>query len=505
MEGKGKDAGENKCATGDKKAVRAYCKRCKVYICTDCHVTKHIDHDSEVIDLAEKATRFLAEYQKLSRMAILMADRRQVHIKDESIDAIVNDLKSRLTKAKESLQADINKSFEATTAYLPTSPLLQEFIQKKSILGGKADDPLTKLKEELGKVCKDLLHQITQNKYETADKLLSPEIVKKYEEEIEKMNNLTAGDMDYIQELGKLKKTQIEYSYDPMAVLGMIKVETKAKRPDRVIQFDRERNVLNIYNIETKKVATAKVDAGFVLPFRFVSVEAAGNVYVIGGDNDHGYYLKSAYFYDELRGALIALASMMEPRSRHAAASDGTRIFVMGGENATGTLATCEKYEPSENAWKSLPEFNEKRCGLSACVMGNWLYAGFGWNSSYLNSIERLDLTREKHWETIKLGKKQVLHELQVPGMVPLKDNEILIFGGYKEGEELTAETAVLDTKNNTVKKGKAMGAEEAFIASEVKKVGDSVYAFGYTKGGLHVYDIAKDEWEFTAQDKIPV
>ena len=504
MEAKPKEV-ENRCSTGDKKTVRAYCQKCKLYICTDCHVTKHIDHDAEVIDLAEKATRFLADYQKLSRTAILIADRRQVHIKDESIDAIVNDLKARLMKAKETLQGDIDKSVEATTNYIASSPLFHEFAQKKTELSGTNDDPLIKLKEELGKTCSNLLFQITKDQYETADKLLSPETMKKYEEEVEKMTKLTAGDMNYIHELCKLKNTQIQYSYDPMAVLGMIKIDTKAKKQERVVLFDREKSVINIYNAATKKLMLAKIDTGFVLPFRFVSIETGDNVYLIGGDNDHGFYLKSAYMCDELRGVMLSLANMAEARSRHAAVTNGDFIYAIGGENADGVLDSCERYEIKENAWKAMPKLNQKRCGLSVCVLGNYIYAGFGWDKEYLDTIERMDMERCKTWETVKLGKKQSLPDLQAPGMVPIGENSILIFGGYKIGEELTAETVVLDTKNGTVKKGKGLADPEAFISSEVKKIGDFVYAFGYSKNGLHSYDIVKDIWEFTPLDKIQV
>jgi len=497
---------ENKCSTGDKKIVKAYCTKCKVYICTDCHVTKHIDHDSEVIDLAEKSTRFLAEYQKLSRMATLIADRRQVHIKEESIDSIVNDLKSRLVKVKENLQGDITKSMDTATNYLPTSPLLQEFIHKKQELSGKASEPLTKLKEELSKVCVDLLHQITQNKYETADKVLSQDLIKKYEEEIQKITEMTSGDMEYIHELGKLKQTQIEYSYDPLAILGMIKVESKAKKPDRVVQIDRERSLVNVYSIGSKKALTAKLETGFILPYRFVTIEAANNVYMIGGDNDHGYYLKSTYLYDEIRGVLVAKACMIDARSRHAAVACGDHIYAIAGENQQGVLDSCEKYDIKENTWKAMPKLNNKRCGLSACINGNYIYAGFGWDNEYLNSIERYDIEKcPKSWEMVKLAKKQVLHELQAPGMISLKENEILVFGGYKEGEELTAEAAILETKGNIVKKVKPMKEAESFISSEIKKAGEMVYAFGYAKGGIHTYDVGKDEWEFVPQDKIPM
>ena len=57
---------------------------------------------------------------------------------------------------------------------------------------------------------------------------------------------------------------------------------------------------------------------GFILPFRFVTIEAFNNVYLNGGDSDHGMFFRSHYLYDELRGTLISLAEMNEARSQHA-------------------------------------------------------------------------------------------------------------------------------------------------------------------------------------------
>ncbi len=500
---------ENRCVTGDGNPVRAYCERCKVYLCSDCHITKHIDHDSEVTDLAEKATRFLADYQKLARSAILMADRRQIHINDESIDTIVDNIKKKLSKAADKLKEDVARSAEQATKYIGTSPLVQDFVHRKAELAGQPDDPLIHLKTELNAACMELLNNLTEGRLESADKLISPEKLRRYEEEIVRQMKATSKDMEYIQELHKLKSTAVQYSYDPMKIVGMVKVETEARRPERVFQFNREKNQLHLFTPATRKMLTVSLDIGFVMPLRFVCIEVAGNLYLSGGDNDSGHFLNSLYLYDELRGSLIELAHMKEPRSRHAAVtisiSDKPYIFALGGEAESGVLRTCERYEVKNNAWQAAPKLNERRCSLSACAVQTVIYVFGGWHDAYLDSFERLDTaaTGEKGWENVRLAKKSVLPKLQSPGLVEVRPGEMLIFGGHKEEEVLSGESFLFDTRNYSVKKLAGMKEGEAFVASETRKAGDSVFAFGYVKGGLHEYKIAKDEWSFTTQSDL--
>ncbi len=503
MEGRAKESA-SKHESKDKKPTRYYCVSCKMYITPEAYVAEHLEH--EVVDLAERCTRFLAEYQKLSRMASLLSDRRQVHIKDESIEGIIHDIRAKILKAKSDLQNDINKSVDETADYLIKSPLVQEFSRVKAELAGKDDDQLTKVRNDLGKLCKQLLVDISENRYEAADKLIDPTKLKEYEETLKKLTDKAANDVDFIQEIRKLKQTKVEYSYNPLAVLGMIHVDAQVKKPPRIIQFDREKSVLNIYNLDTKKVTSTKITSGFILPFRFVSIEAGNNVYLNGGDNDHQVYLKSHYLYDELRGALLPLADMNEARSRHALVSvEGKQlVYAIGGENQKGILKHCEFYEVAENKWTVGPELHETRCGLSACALGTTIYAVGGWDQEYLSSIERLEVAEPGHkWETVKLAKKSSLKPVQIAGVIGIKEDEILIFGGYQVNETLTKDCYVLNTRTMTVTKKKDMKEPEAFIASEVKKTGDLVYAFGYEKGGVHIYDVAKDEWDFIPQGEV--
>jgi hypothetical protein len=416
---------------------------------------------------------------------------------------MVEELKEKLTKAKRDLQEDIRKSLESTLNYLPTSPLVKDFERQKMELGGDPDNPVDNLRGELSKICLSLLHQIMKNEYESANKFLATKDLEHYQRELDKINELSAGDMDYIKELGKLKRTSIEYSYNPMTILGMIKVNTEIKKPDRLIQINREQNTLGIYHIKTKTGVKTQISSSIIIPYRFVAIEVLGNFYIVGGDNGHGYYLRSIYLYDEIRGVLIALEDMTEARSRHSLCSQEHQLFAVGGENVNGVLDSCEEYDCKENVWKTLPKLNQKRCGHSSCVVDGYVYVGFGWNEEYLDSIERLKIANANSWEKFKIGKKQDVPALQVCGMTTIGKHEILVFGGYKEGEHLTNETFIINTKENSCKKQRTMPEAEAFISSETKVIDGIVYSFGFKQGGLYAYDIKRNEWILTEQDKL--
>eukprot|EP00826_Nyctotherus_ovalis_P056382 TRINITY_DN7599_c0_g1_i14.p1 TRINITY_DN7599_c0_g1~~TRINITY_DN7599_c0_g1_i14.p1 ORF type:complete len:213 (+),score=85.87 TRINITY_DN7599_c0_g1_i14:30-641(+) len=193
-------------------------------------------------------------------------------------------------------------------------------------------------------------------------------------------------------------------------------------------------------------------------------------------------------------------------RKESSAASDvyKRQIFVMAGENAEGVMSACEKYEIKEDRWRRMPSMNRKRCGLSCCTVGGWIYAGFGWDQTNLSSVERLETEGSEEWELVRLGKKLAVEGVQVAGMAAVSGSEVLVFGGYKETEELTTDAFILNIKDNVVRRVSGLARPEAFLSSEIRRVDDTVYSFGYTKGGLHKYDIAKDKWTFVAQDKIP-
>jgi len=485
----------------ENKVTRYYCDSCKLYITSEAYVANHLDH--EIVDLAEKCTRYLAEYQKLSKTASLLSDRRQVHIKDESIESIVKDIQVKIGDAKKELQEDIDKTIKTTSDYLLKSPLIEEFSRIKLELEGKDDAKLIQVKDELVTHCRQLLFDISQDKYESADMLTNSDKLKEYEKMIKELSEKADNDIEFIQELKKLKDTKVDYSYDPLAVLGMIRVESQIKKPPRIIQFNRESNELNIYNIETKKATKTTLTINFVFPFRFVTIESNNHVYLNGGDNDHSVFFKSHYLYDELRGSLLPLSDMNEGRSRHALAKAEGKIYAIGGENAKDVLGHCEYYDIGNNKWNVCAELNESRCGLAACTFKNIIYVIGGWNQDYLSTIETLDTSEKGNkWEILKLLKKSKLKPVQSAAAISIKD-EILIFGGYQAKEQLTNECYSLNIRTLTLARKEDLKEAESFISSEVVVIGDNLYAFGYVMGGIHCYNVKDDQWSFISQREI--
>ena len=78
-----------------------------------------------------------------------MADRRQVYIKQESIDSIINDLKGKLISARNLLKKDIDDTNSNSLKSIEGSPLIQEFVAKRQKLVGEDDNLLTKAKNDL--------------------------------------------------------------------------------------------------------------------------------------------------------------------------------------------------------------------------------------------------------------------------------------------------------------------------------------------------------------------
>eukprot|EP00826_Nyctotherus_ovalis_P047505 TRINITY_DN5469_c0_g5_i1.p1 TRINITY_DN5469_c0_g5~~TRINITY_DN5469_c0_g5_i1.p1 ORF type:complete len:504 (+),score=163.88 TRINITY_DN5469_c0_g5_i1:850-2361(+) len=491
--------GENYCECNKRKLIVSYCQLCKVYMCPDCTIIKHFGHDNEIVDLAEKCSRCLADYRRLFHLALVMADRRQVHIKKESMGSIIGGLEEKVANVKKDLQSDIDKSNKASFKIMEKCPLIREMVERKAELTEKPNDPLSKIRTELKATCKTLLSYIADDSLESADKFISEGSLKDCEERVRRISKEAGKDIDFIHELQKLKRTQVNYSYDPMAIMGMLSVTTTITKPDRILQFDRQKNAVIFFDINLRKAATTVVSSEFIMPFRFVSIETGRQIYLSGGDNDHGQYLKSLHLYDEIRGGFVPLAEMRVGRSRHAlvAIEDQELIYAIGGETEEGITRICELYDVKTNVWREGARLTEARCGLGGCSVEGRVYAIGGWNKYCLDTIECLE-AGGKEWAAVKVSRKHnALEPVQFPGVAVKESGDVLIFGGYKEGEELSKETFIFDIKANRIEKAEELKEPEAFLSSETKRMGGKVYSFGYMKGGVHVFDEAKNEWTY--------
>jgi len=82
-----------------------------------------------------------------------------------------------------------------------------------------------------------------------------------------------------------------------------------------------------------------------------------GEVLVAGGGNGAAGYLSSAELYNPATGTWTLTGSMNVPRDSHQAVRlQNGQVLVAGGDNASGTLASAELYNPLDrqldNDWQ---------------------------------------------------------------------------------------------------------------------------------------------------------
>ena len=106
-------------------------------------------------------------------------------------------------------------------------------------------------------------------------------------------------------------------------------------------------------------------------------------------------------------------------------------IFSLGGQNYFNTSADAYRYEIKSDTWINIPAMNKSRCSHSSCFMGNHLYVSGGCNlEGHVASIERLAIADDESgtplggWETLQVSYEFFGRLL----MAPLDANEILLF-----------------------------------------------------------------------------
>ena len=106
-----------------------------------------------------------------------------------------------------------------------------------------------------------------------------------------------------------------------------------------------------------------------------------GKIYVIGGRTGHAFILSATNTdvveeYSPVSDMWSAPKERMPtPRSGGAMGTDGSRIYIAGGEVTTkelvGAFRAVEAYEPATNSWISLPPMPMPRHGIAGAVIGN--------------------------------------------------------------------------------------------------------------------------------------
>jgi hypothetical protein len=128
-------------------------------------------------------------------------------------------------------------------------------------------------------------------------------------------------------------------------------------------------------------------------------------IYVLGG-SETGAAGATNYIYDIATDAWVTGMPLLTAVQYPAAATDGTYIYVLGGN--TTNLTTVQRYDPALDSWDTIADMNTGRGGPGAFFDGKNLWAvGGGW-ATYLTSTEYWDGSNWNEGPTLNVGARTV-------------------------------------------------------------------------------------------------
>ena len=116
--------------------------------------------------------------------------------------------------------------------------------------------------------------------------------------------------------------------------------------------------------------------------FRPVVAAIGGKLYVVGGNNASGTAMRRVDMYDPETNIWVTRRAIPTARMNAGAATLGGKLYVVGGRSGTAYLNTVEAYDPVTNAWTSRPAMPTARAALGVSAAGGFLYALGGRNAT---------------------------------------------------------------------------------------------------------------------------
>jgi DNA-binding CsgD family transcriptional regulator len=180
-----------------------------------------------------------------------------------------------------------------------------------------------------------------------------------------------------------------------------------------------------------------------------------------------------------------AQAALPEGRSRLALASDGKKLYAIGGETAAGVTDQLTIYDPRSNGWLPGPRKPTAVSNAAAVFLNDRVYVPGGTTASggATNVLERYDPSTAM-WE----ARASLPISLTAYGLAALGD-KIYLFGGW-DGKRYRAETYVYDPAKDAWATAAPMPDPRAFMGAAAAK--DSIYVVGGYDGKREVASVLR-------------
>lgn len=123
----------------------------------------------------------------------------------------------------------------------------------------------------------------------------------------------------------------------------------------------------------------------------------AGEIYLVGGRQANGQATAVVEVYSPLNNAWRLAPALPRPVSGGVIVSDGSYLYLIGGQNGSEVLDTVYRFDPAGQLWESQPPLQQGRVLATGGVVAGQLYVVGGYDGQQtLASCERFDPAGEQ-------------------------------------------------------------------------------------------------------------
>ena len=173
----------------------------------------------------------------------------------------------------------------------------------------------------------------------------------------------------------------------------------------------------------------------------------ADQVYVIGGENQTGV-LASVIRYDARSNTWTALSNKPTPVADVRAVNVGGKIYVPGGRssaNPQDITDVVERYDPRTQTWESLPKLPAPRSAYALAALEGKVYLFGGWDGkSYRGEVFEFDPDQSVWHERSKMETPRAFADAAVV------ENSVFVLGGEDEQGALRANEVYIPGQEET-------------------------------------------------------
>lgn len=237
----------------------------------------------------------------------------------------------------------------------------------------------------------------------------------------------------------------------------------------------------------------------------FAVANLSDQIYVIGGENQDGV-LASVERYDVGFESWASLSDKPTPVTDARAVVLGEKLYVPGGRSSTDAgdvVVAFERYDPRTESWETLPDLPQPRSAYALATAEGKLYLFGGWDgTSYRREVFEYDPSREEWRERTAMSTARAYSDAAVV------DAGIYVLGGENETGRLATNELYFPSREGEqpwVRRPPMPAARSRFGA-----VGVSSPSIIYVIGGDQAteplqYNADTDRWQPLAAPAQPI